>query len=174
MNKSSNIYLIGPMGAGKSSVGRVLATLTGRQFYDSDHEIIERTGVKIAWIFEIEKETGFRLREAMIIKDLCQQENIILSTGGGCIVTPSTREVLKKTGTVIYLKVGLAEQLTRTKRTDTRPLLEVENPKAKLIELNQSRTPIYETLADYTIKTDKKKPKKIAEEIMKLLKNKPK
>lgn len=166
MNETPNIYLIGPMGAGKSSVGRILANMTGRTFYDSDHEIMERTGVKISWIFEVEKEVGFRKREAMVIEELCQQNKIVLSTGGGSIITESTRENLKKSGIVIYLKVSLEEQVQRTKRTDTRPLLEVADPRAKLIELNTFRTPIYESLADFTINTDHKQPKKIAEEIL--------
>jgi shikimate kinase len=154
------------MGAGKSSVGKLLAALTPLTLYDTDHEIMDRTGVKISWIFEIEKEAGFRKREAEIIDELTQLENIILSTGGGCVVTPINLEHLKNRGTVVYLHVNLKEQLRRTKRTETRPLLEVADPKAKLIELNTAREPLYEEIADITIKTSNKKPIEIAKEIL--------
>lgn len=171
MYKKANIYLIGPMGAGKSSVGKVLALLTGFTLYDTDHEIMARTGVKISWIFEIEKEAGFRRREAEIIDELTRSDGIILSTGGGCVVTPINRDNLKKNGIVVYLQVNLKEQLRRTKRTETRPLLEVSDPKAKLIELNTAREPLYEEIADLTIKTSNKKPIDIAKEIISKIKS---
>lgn len=173
MNKSRNIFLVGPMGAGKSTIGKILASLNGFTLYDSDHEIMSRTGVKISWIFEIEKEAGFRRREAEIIDELTKLEGIILSTGGGCVVTPSNREHLKQRGIVVYLQVNLKEQLHRTKRTDTRPLLEVSDPKAKLIELNTLRQPLYEEIADITIRTTHKKPTEIAKEILEAVKKIP-
>ncbi len=170
MNKKSNIFLVGPMGAGKSSVGKVLTLLTGFTLYDTDHEIMARTGVKISWIFEIEKEAGFRRREAEIVEELSKLDGIILSTGGGCVITPINRENLKKNGIVVYLQVNLKEQLRRTKNTVTRPLLEVSDPKAKLMELNEARQPLYEEMADLTIKTTHKKPHDIAKEILEKIK----
>lgn len=155
------------MGAGKSSVGIQLAKLTGKSWYDSDAEIKRRTGVPLAWIFETEQESGFRLREYLIISELSQLDNIILSTGGGSIVSPDNRVVLKEHGFVAYLKVSLNEQLHRTKiHKETRPLIDLPDPKPKLIELNTERAPLYESIADMICDTDKLTPKKVAQNIL--------
>ena len=154
------------MGAGKSSVGKQLAKLTGKTWYDSDAEIKNRTGVPLAWIFETEQEAGFRLREHMIIEELSRLNNIILSTGGGSIVSHENRTILKDRGFVAYLKVSLDEQLHRTSvHKETRPLIDLPDPKPKLIELNTERTPLYESIADMVCDTDKLTPKKVAEKI---------
>lgn len=173
MSTLPNLYLIGPMGAGKTSVGRQLAKLTKMTFYDSDAEIVAHTGVSISWIFEVEGEAGFRKREAEIIEKLCQLSGIVLSTGGGSIVTPSNREALQKNGIVIYLQVDLEVQLERTSRfTDTRPLLEgAIDPRSKLISLNEQREPLYESIAQLTYQTDNFDPHELATKILADIKN---
>ena len=166
MKPEKNIYLIGPMGSGKSSVGKQLEKLTGAHYIDSDAEIEKRTGVSIAWIFEKEKEAGFRKRENEIIAELTQQKNIILSTGGGSILSTENRAYLKSTGIIIYLKVSLDEQFNRiNRRKGTRPLLNYPNPKEKLKAINQSRETIYCSVADFIIDTDGKTPYEVAKTI---------
>jgi len=167
MKKSNNLFLVGPMGAGKTSVGKQLAKLTGMPFYDSDAEIARRTGVSISWIFEKEKEAGFRAREMDIIDQLTSLDNIVLSTGGGSVVTPENCDNLIARGTVIYLNVSLDTQLTRTKRTDTRPLLEnIDNPEAMLLALNAQREPLYQRIAQLSYLTDNMLPETIANQIL--------
>ena len=162
---NTNLYLIGPMGSGKSSIGLQLAKLSGRIFYDSDREIEQRCGVSIHWIFEKEQEAGFRRREASIIKELCQRKAIVLSTGGGTIVNQENRALLNSTGFVIYLQVSAAEQLERTQlRRLARPLLQ-DNPSLQLEKLNKERSPLYESIADLIITTDHKEPNNIAKKI---------
>ncbi len=166
-----NIFLIGPMGAGKTSVGKRLAKQLCRPFYDSDHEIMERTGVTIQWIFEVEKEQGFRKREANIIDTLSKMHHIVLSTGAGAITTPMNRENLPARGFVVYLTVDLETQFERATRRDiTRPLLKVENPRERLIELNDQRAALYAEIAHLTIDTSTLNPDKIAEQIISQLK----
>lgn len=158
------------MGSGKSSVGKELEKLTGATFIDSDAEIEQRTGVSIAWIFEKEKEEGFRKRESEIIAELTQRNNIIMGTGGGSILCEKNRQYLKSTGVIIYLNVSLDIQLERTRRRKgTRPLLNTPNPKEKLDALNKSRESIYKNLADFTINTDGKTPSEVAKFILKQL-----
>src|SRR5476649_1673101 len=111
--KNNNIFLIGPMGAGKSSVGRYLAKQLGMDFYDTDEEVEKRTGVDLAWIFDVEGEDGFRKREAAVVVDLAKLSNVILATGGGTIITPENRDILAARGAIIYLEVALEHQHTR-------------------------------------------------------------
>ncbi len=150
---NDNIYLIGPMGSGKSAVGRQLARDIGRRFYDADSEIERRTGVEIALIFEKEGEDGFRARERDVIADLCALSDTVIATGGGAILSAASRELLKSTGTVIYLQTSVEEQLRRTRRTRTRPLLQTDDPRAVLEKLSEIRTPLYESIADVTLNT---------------------
>jgi len=164
-NKLSNIYLIGPMGAGKTSVGKYLAKKAGKPFFDSDHEIESRTGVSISWIFEVESEAGFRQREAEMIDELTLEQGIILSTGGGAVITPINREHLSARGIVVYLSASLEVQAKRTHRKDGRPLLDVDDPAAKLRELQAFREPLYQGIADLTHITDNKEPYEIARAI---------
>lgn len=169
MNASiSNIYLIGPMGAGKSSVGLQLAKLLGRDFYDSDQEIKKRTGVEISWIFAKEGEQGFRQREKLMIQELTQLDNIVLSTGGGTIIIPEACDFLRQNGKIVYLKVSLAEQQKRTAfDRGHRPLIEEADDRHQaLANLNQVREPIYQQLADLTYITDKLEPKVVAKKII--------
>ena len=138
-----NIYLVGLMGAGKTSVGRVLAKRLNKSFFDSDHEIERRTGVRVPVIFEIEGEPGFRRREAAVLGELVRKCNIVLATGGGAVLDSGTRHALHSTGTVIYLRAEPNELWLRTRRDRNRPLLQRENPLGYLIELRNARDPLY-------------------------------
>ena len=151
MDEQRNIYLVGLMGAGKTTVGRQLARRLGRQFFDSDHEIVERTGVPIPTIFEIEGEAGFRRREAHAIAELTQIDNIILATGGGAVLDPANRASLRDTGWVVYLNVSPRLLYERTKNDRTRPLLSVGDPLAKLEELYRQRDPLYREVAHIVV-----------------------
>lgn len=163
--KHRNIFLIGPMGAGKSSVGKALATQLGMDFYDSDEEIEKRTGVDMGWIFDVEGEAGFRKREAAIITELAQLSNIVLATGGGSIITEEARAALRENGIIIYLNVSLNLQQNRTVNESRRPLLRVENRQAVLEKLHEERTPVYEELADYCVLTDNRGVRAVVDDI---------
>ncbi len=166
MSKSDNIFLIGPMGAGKTSVAKQLGRFTKFAYYDSDKQIEERTGVSISWIFEVETEAGFRKREAAMIDELTQMHNIILSTGGGSIVTPENCQHLRERGFVAYLTVDLEQQLQRTARhRGHRPLIDYPDARERLIQLNRERTPLYEKIADKEYTTDDQSPHSVAYKI---------
>ena len=153
MSKRDNLYLVGLMGAGKTTVGRLLARHFGGTFYDSDHEIEARTGVKIPVIFEIEGEAGFRKREEATIAELTGLSGIVLATGGGAVLSAANRDKLMKNGVVIYLR-GTPEHLyERTRHDRNRPLLQTENPLAKLRELFKQRDPLYREVADIVVDT---------------------
>lgn len=165
MNKS-NIFLIGPMGAGKTTVGRRLAEARGLTFIDSDAEIEDRTGVDIPLIFEKEGESGFRKRERLVIGDLTQRNNIVLATGGGAILDPDNRQWLSARGFVVYLYASVDQQLHRTSRTDNRPLLQnVPDRRAVLEALFEQRDPLYREIADLTVRTDGRNARLLAREI---------
>ena len=164
-----NIFLIGPMGAGKSSVGRYLSTKLDMSFYDSDEEIENRTGVDIGWIFDLEGEDGFRRREMTVITELAKLPNIVLATGGGSIILPETQEVLKRNGLVIFLEVSLEYQHTRTVNEARRPLLRVENREQVIEKLHEELQPIYKNLADFRVLTDNRSVQAVAEEIIQFL-----
>jgi shikimate kinase len=157
-----NVYLIGPMGAGKTAVGRYVAKQLGLTFYDSDHEIQTRTGVDIPYIFEKEGEAGFREREREAIAALTQLDGIVLATGGGVILDPRNRERLKATGTVVYLDTSIDEQLRRTGRTRNRPLLNTDDPRAVLTKLREIREPLYSATADIQIDTTGRRVRTVA------------
>ena len=170
----SNVYLIGPMGAGKSSVGKKLALLLKMNYIDIDEAIEQTTGVSIGWIFEREQESGFRLREAHMIEILTQRNNMVLSTGGGAVLLPSNRRCLRQTGVVVYLKATLSSQLARSLYfKNKRPLLAGEDPEQKLRALFETRQPLYEEIAHYSIETDHKSIHTIARLIAKKIKNHP-
>lgn len=147
MNNCSNIYLVGLMGAGKTTVGRQLAKRLGRPFYDSDHEIVERTGVPIPTIFEIEGEEGFRRRESQAIAELTTGSDIVLATGGGVVLNPENRARLHNTGWVVYLNVPPALLFERTRHDRNRPLLRVPDPLVRLEDLHRQRDPLYRETA---------------------------
>lgn len=162
----NNIFLVGPMGAGKTSVGRYLAQQLNKDFYDSDQEIEKKTGVSLTWIYDIEGLDGFRQREMKAIDELSSLSNIVLSTGGGCVETPEVREFLRQRGIVIYMEVTLETQLNRLKKDKKRPLLQGENPQEVLIKLWEEREPIYEEIADFTVITDDRSVRDVCEDIL--------
>jgi shikimate kinase len=142
-----NVVLVGPMGAGKSTVGRGLASLLKRAFFDSDQEIESRTGVDIPTIFEFEGEEGFRHRETEMLRELLGRENVVLATGGGIVMRPENRELLKQ-HCVLYLRVPVAEQYRRTRKSRRRPLLNAtDDPRGRLEELFELRDPLYQEVA---------------------------
>ena len=151
MNNRSNIYLVGLMGAGKTTIGRQLARRLGRRFYDSDHEIVARTGVPIPTIFEIEGEEGFRRRESLAIAELTSGTDIVLATGGGVVLSPENRKRLHDSGWVVYLNVPPTMLFGRTGHDRNRPLLRVENPLGKLEELHALRDPLYRETAHLVV-----------------------
>ncbi|QWE24774.1 shikimate kinase [Polynucleobacter sp. AP-Elch-400A-B2] len=156
MNSSSNnIFLIGLMGAGKSTVGKLLAKKLGRRFLDADHVIEDRCGVKIPVIFEMEGEDGFRKREAQAIKDITAEHDVILATGGGAVLLPENRQLLSERGTVIYLHANPIELWHRTKGGEGRPLLRNGDAKKILENLYSIRDPLYREISDYVIETGK-------------------
>ncbi|CAB3795878.1 Shikimate kinase 1 [Pararobbsia alpina] len=149
----ANVFFIGLMGAGKTTVGRAVAKRLDRPFFDSDLEIEARTGVKIPLIFEHEGEQGFRVRESLVIDDLSQQSGIVLATGGGAVLAPQNREWLNQRGLVIYLRANPHDLWLRTRRDRNRPLLQTEDPRAKLESLYTVRDPLYRECAHFTIET---------------------
>ncbi|MBK1672737.1 shikimate kinase I [Ectothiorhodospira shaposhnikovii] len=151
----SNIILIGPMGAGKSTVGRHLATYLHLPFVDSDKEIERRTGVDIPTIFEYEGEVGFRDRETAVIDDLCSRQGIVLATGGGVVMRPENRARLARCGLVVYLRASVNTQLRRTARDRSRPLLQTDNPRERLEGLFRIRDPLYREIANLIVDTDR-------------------
>lgn len=160
-----NIFLVGLMGAGKTSVGKVLARLLNKDFVDADHEIERTTGVRIPHIFEIEGEAGFRAREHKTIAELVERENILLATGGGAVLSPENRALLRSHGTVIYLRAPVKSLLRRTQRDRSRPLLQVADPAAKLNELYEQRDPLYREVAHLIVDTGNQSVRALAGQI---------
>ena len=144
----TNVYLVGPMGSGKTTIGQRLARKLGLSFYDSDQEIEARTGASVNLIFDIEGEAGFRERERQVLAELTAQNGVLLATGGGTVITPENRELLRTTGIVVYLRTSVRQQLERLRRDRSRPLLQTRNKEHKLKELAEQRDPLYEELAD--------------------------
>jgi shikimate kinase len=163
------LFLTGPMGAGKSTIGRQLSKRLNKEFHDSDHEIEARTGVDIPLIFELEGEAGFRKREQAIIEELTRIPDIILATGGGAIMDPENRRHLSARGRVIYLHATVNQQLKRTRRDRNRPLLQTADPRAKLEELMAIREPLYREIADVIIETDGKRVRDVVRQIIQQL-----
>jgi shikimate kinase len=165
MLSKRNIFLVGPMGSGKSAVGRALARLFHLAFHDSDADIEAKTGVDIAFIFEKEGEAGFRLREREAIERLTRLDGVVLATGGGAILHPDNRRALAERGAVVYLQTSVAQQLERTRHGRHRPLLNDTNPEDKLVELMRHRATLYAEIADFTVSTDGRRVQTVAEEI---------
>jgi shikimate kinase len=166
-SKPPNIFLVGPMGSGKSAVGRSLARLLRVPFHDSDAEIERRTGVDIPLIFDKEGEAGFREREREAIESLTLLRRIVLATGGGAILLPENRSRLAENGWVVYLKTSVAQQAERVKPNRQRPLLNgVEDTAAKLRELMEVRDPLYSSIADLTVATDGRQIKAVVRDIL--------
>ncbi|MBT8109046.1 MAG: shikimate kinase AroK [Gammaproteobacteria bacterium] len=169
MKQPQNLFLVGPMGAGKSAVGRQLARMLHLTFVDSDDEIETRTGVDIPFIFEKEGEAGFRKRESRVIDDLTMRDGVVLATGGGAIVDMDSRSRLGARGFVVYLHTTVKQQLVRTRKGRERPLLENGDPAKILEELMATRDPLYREVADLVVETDGRKVKAVAEEIVERL-----
>lgn len=165
----NNIYFIGLMGAGKTTIGRLLAKQLNREFYDSDHEIERKTGVKIPLIFELEGESGFRKRETTAIEELSQLDKVVVATGGGAVLLEENRHYLKNTGKIIYLRAKVGDLYQRTRNDKSRPLLQGANPKQKLEQLYVARDPIYSALADYIVDTGAQSANEITSRIEQLL-----
>ncbi len=146
-----NVFLVGPMGAGKTTVGRRLAQSLGWDFLDSDEEVERRTGTRISIIFEIEGESGFRQREHRALLDLSARPGAVIATGGGAVLLPENRELLRRHGIVVYLRTSVAEQLRRTRGSAHRPLLNEGDPEQRLRELARVREPLYEAVADIIV-----------------------
>ena len=166
-----NIFIVGPMGSGKTTVGKIVANELFLEFHDTDATIEEKTGVTIDWIFDIEGEQGFRKRETLVLKDLVALNSIVLATGGGIVIEPENRELLAARGTVFYLHTPLSTQIDRTSKDKDRPLLKGQDPSKVLSDLQESRQAFYEEVADHIINTDNKNGSEVANEIVKLVKN---
>ncbi len=167
MSKLENVFLIGPMGAGKTTIGRHLAERLKKDFWDCDQEIEKRTGVTIPVIFDIEGETGFRQRESGMLDELTRKSNIVLATGGGVILNEDNRKLLRNRGTVVYLRADLDSLVKRTHRDRNRPLLQGVDHKEKLESLMREREPLYLQEADIIVDTDSRPPASVAQEIAK-------
>lgn len=170
MQRLVNLFLVGPMGAGKSTIGRQLAKDLKLEFYDTDQEIEVRSGADIAWIFDVEGEEGFRKREAQVIDELSQMQGIVLATGGGAILAPENRNRLAARGTVVYLQTTVEQQIRRTvsARDKRRPLLQV-GPESTLKNLMDTREPLYREIADVVVVTDGRTVRSVAQEVIRML-----
>jgi shikimate kinase len=164
-----NVFLVGPMGSGKSAVGRQLARQLWLGFVDSDAEIEARTGVDVAYIFEREGEAGFRQREAEIIAELAGRDGLVVATGGGAILDAESRERMRSRGRVVYLRTSVEQQVARTRRSAERPLLNNSDPRGTLARLFEFRAPLYAAAAEFTVDTDGRKVKGVVRDIVRHL-----
>jgi shikimate kinase len=169
MKRSVNLFLIGPMGAGKSTIGKQLAKELKLEFYDADQEIEARTGADIAWIFDVEGEEGFRKRESTVIDELSQMSGIVLATGGGAVLSPENRIRLAARGTVVYLYTTVDQQVRRTARDKRRPLVGNEIPDETLKDIMLLRDPLYREVADVVVITDGRTVRSVSTEVIRLI-----
>ncbi len=170
IKKLPSIFLIGPMGAGKTTIGRLLAKYLNRQFVDVDSYIEEQTGADIPWIFEKEGEQKFREREIKAVAEISQLSSVVVATGGGVVIREENRNVLAEHGLVIYLNADVEVQLQRTVKSKNRPLLQTENPRQVLQELYDIRNPLYREIADIEIVSGRLYPKKMMLEVIEQIK----
>ncbi|MBC7185173.1 MAG: shikimate kinase AroK [Marinobacter sp.] len=166
MSLPKRVVLVGPMGAGKSTIGRMLAKELGYRFLDSDRIIEERCGANIPWIFDVEGEDGFRQRETAMLDELSSEVNTVLATGGGAVMRPENHSLLKKDATVVYLKTSIEQQVERTRKDRNRPLLQNDDPEAVLRKLFSIRDPLYSDLADIIMYTDRKSPRLVVRQLV--------
>jgi len=165
LKDTKNIFLIGLMGSGKTTIGRILSKSLNKDFYDSDHVVEEKTGVKVPLIFEYEGEVGFRKREESVLKELVCHKNIVLATGGGVILSKNNCKLLSDNGHVIYLKSNCKDLVARMTGDQSRPLLQEGDLKETLESLFKLRDPMYSSISDYIIETSDKRAKEISSEI---------
>jgi shikimate kinase len=166
MHGGRNVFLVGMMGAGKSTAGRLMARRLRRPFHDSDHEVERRCGVSIPVIFEIEGEAGFRAREAAVLAELTALENVVLATGGGAVLAEANRRLLAARGTVIYLHAQPAALYQRVRQDRNRPLLATPDPQARLGELYAQRDPLYREIADIVVDTGRQSVQSLARQLL--------
>lgn len=170
MTRPLNLYLVGPMGAGKSTIGKYLAKELNIEFHDTDQVIEERSGADIGWIFDIEGEAGFRKRERQIIDELTQRVGIVLATGGGAILDPENRDRLAARGTVVYLHTTVEQQMKRTMRDKRRPELQNQNlTEHDMADIMKMRDPLYLEVADIVVETDGRTVRSVAADVIKRL-----
>ncbi|MCC4266053.1 shikimate kinase AroK [Oceanimonas baumannii] len=170
MAEKRNIFLVGPMGAGKSTIGKYLAQQLHMEFYDSDQEIERRTGADISWVFDVEGEEGFRQREEKVINELSEMQGIVLATGGGSVKSRESRNRLSARGIVVYLETTVEKQLARVQKDKRRPLLQTEEqPREVLERLATERNELYQEVADYVVRTDEQSAKLVANQIVELI-----
>ena len=165
-----NIFIVGPMGSGKSTVGKIISDEMFLSFFDTDEEIESRTGASIDWIFDLEGEAGFRKRESDILNEMVEKNSIVLSTGGGIILSDDNRELLSSRGTVFYLSTPILTQVERTAKDKDRPLLKDGDPEAILTKLHNEREALYEMVSDHVVDTENKSSNQVASEIISLAK----
>ncbi|MCV2403989.1 shikimate kinase [Marinomonas sp. C2222] len=172
MKKAPNIILVGPMGAGKTTIGRLLSQAMGKEFYDLDKVIEDNAGADIPWIFEREGEDGFRKRETQALSSLVQsdKENCVLATGGGIVMRDENRSILNDGSVVVYLYASVSQQLYRTSKSSHRPLLQTGDPKATLRKLFEVRDPLYREVATLVVETDARHPKSVANKVLDAIK----
>lgn len=166
MLRPTRIFLVGPMGTGKTTIGRQLAQTLGLEFDDTDQEIQRRTGVDIPTIFEFEGEQGFRQREKKVVADMVEEDNLVLATGGGVVTEAENRRLLAARGYVIYLECSPRQQYERTYKDKSRPLLDTEDPLKKLEELNTEREPLYSEISDLVVSTEGRSASAVVKEII--------
>ncbi len=169
MAAGQRVFLVGPMGAGKTTIGRQLAQILHLEFLDSDQAIEARAGADIPWIFDVEGEAGFRDREARMIDELTQRDGIVLATGGGAILRPENRQLLAERGSVVYLHASIKQQVERTAKDRNRPLLQVPDPEGRLRELMAERDPLYREIADHIAETDGLSARSVAQQLAEAL-----
>ncbi|WP_029655246.1 shikimate kinase AroK [Marinobacter daepoensis] len=166
MSLPKRVVLVGPMGAGKTTIGRMLAKELGYRFLDSDRIIEERCGANIPWIFDVEGELGFRQRETAMLDELSNEVGVVLATGGGAVMRAENHGLLKKSSVVVYLKTSIEQQVERTRKDRNRPLLQNEDPEAVLRRLFAVRDPLYTELADIVMYTDRKSPRLVVRQLV--------
>lgn len=171
VEENNNIYLVGPMGVGKTTIGKLLADELKLTFVDTDREIEFRTGADIPWIFDVEGEHGFRVRESRVLLDLSEKSNQVLATGGGIVLDPANREIIKKSGRCIYLTADIGQLVARVGKDKKRPLLQQDSPRTVLEKVLKARDPIYREVATWIVKTDTRPPRQVAGEIVRLVRS---